>query len=76
MKPLPFLIAHWQRRERECVEEIDRLVEHYNAAADDYIPLADLKRMCATWEDERRIARDTVAWLRFALIRTQAIVRP
>lgn len=67
MTPLDKLIAHWDRRAQECNEEIDLLVERWEQTVRHEarkMTERDLKRMCQTWEDERRIARDTAAWLR------------
>jgi hypothetical protein len=78
MTPLAGLIAHWERRGRECAAEIDGLVDRWNAETrynGGRMEPADVKRMCAAWEGERRIARDTVAWLKVALDRSQGAAR-
>lgn len=70
MRSLDVLIAHWSRRAKECSEEIDALVRRYNEgyhdakARNSTFVDADLKHMCAGWNDERQVARDTVSWLR------------
>lgn len=66
-KSLDELICHYEARERECRREIDELVNRWNntarRAASTWTE-DDLKRACAVWEDERQMARDTIAWLK------------
>lgn len=67
MTPLEKLIEYHDRRASECGEEIDKLVQRWNEDVRHRAKLMtedDLKRMCKTWEDERKIARDTASWLR------------
>ena len=60
MIPLADLIAHHKRREVECAAERDRI----NAQAiSKHFSEKDQERCAATFEQERKIARDTASWL-------------
>lgn len=61
MIALDELIAHHRQREKQCSGEIDHCAEVYrkNRAMTE----ADCTRCMKVWADERRVARDTVAWL-------------
>lgn len=64
MRSLDQLIEYYQRRERECAEEIDQLVSRYNETEYKHLQDADIKRMCASWEEHRQLARDTLSWMK------------
>lgn len=60
MKPLAELIDHYRRRERETAAERDRCNGQIFGR---HTTEAEHARIVAAWEDERKIARDTVSWL-------------
>jgi hypothetical protein len=68
MTPIADLIAHFEQHAKDCEWEIDQLVGRFNARAVagelGSMTEADLRRMTGEWEGSRRIARDTVSWLR------------
>lgn len=60
MTPITDLIAHYKHRERDVAQERDRI----NAQAlGKHFTAQDQERFAASFESERKIARDTISWL-------------
>lgn len=66
MTPLPDLIGYHERRAIECADEITELVNRFNKRVEEtrHYDENDLRRMAGVWRQERRIACDTVSWLK------------
>jgi len=61
MTPLSELIAYHREREKHCLGEVDHCSEMLQKNR--RFTEADCKRCVKTWENERRVARDTASWL-------------
>lgn len=62
MKTLDELISHFRCRMTECSREIDELVRRCNRNTTS-VTDAEYRKWISDWEDERRICRDTAAYL-------------
>lgn len=60
MKTIPELVAHFERRMKECEGEIDRLSKDPPRSADE----KTLERWIASWRNDRAICRDTISYLK------------
>lgn len=57
------LIEVFEQRELNCRIEMDDIVERFNKQSRTTVTEDDVRRICAVWEEERRIYRDTLSWL-------------
>lgn len=67
MNTLDELIIHYEKRVVDCEKERDGIVDRWNSEVRfgaRGMTESDAKRMADIWEKERRLARDTVAWLK------------